>query len=1323
MIPRERILAIVFLLTTLPVFAHTPYASLQKFSIQCMTRDAAGEPVIVPTALDPNKTAIIIIDMWNFHWCMTATERVSAMVPRMNAVLDIARKLGMQIIWNPSDVVTAYSGYPQYEKALAVEHRHAPEIRPALATKFTAPVGDCMCGPGFRCGVNYGWDGMHPDLLIGDSDLISASTDEIYSLLADRGITNIIYMGVATNMCVYVKPGAISHLWKAGFNCLLARDLNDAFTTYDPVSGYTPDQGTTEIDENLQTAGIPTVNMGEEFRKAELLKFDVPLDYVRFAPWGKPERPYLTDKKILVTLTAPWLEGTEIRYTSDGSEPTKKSPLYTAPLEISQTTVLRAAAFRKGNCVSLPSSAYYAVMTAIPPKPDVYLEDLPYFSNAYLPSFLWQPQKCKSFEGKPLRVSGKSYDHGMGFRAPSSVQYEIKPEYKRFVALAGIDENMLGDINGRFVAMHSSVVFRLFIDGKPMAESPVMRISQEPWRFDVEIPPGSHRINLVCMDAGSRSLLDYGNWIDAGFISKEIAVNQVPMKWWYDVPATKFWEGLPIGTGRFGAMIPGSIDHEVISFNDETLWTGGPYNPNNPEGPEILKKVREYAFAHKWLEATNEAWKLSSDPVSIQNYQAMAQLNIRYDGHDPDKASGYKRSLDMGNALVDIDYQIDGVSYSRKVFASYPDQVIVIRLTADKKGKINLSGWFTSLQPSASTHVEQDEIVMEGSTIAKEEGTARKSIYLSPGFAAYLKKRNVDDPNRLLPPQMKWQSKVKIIPEGGTLTSEGDKLVLKDADAATLILAGATNWKAWNDVSADAKQRCDDYVFNAARQSYKQLLKRHLDDYCPLFAACKIDLGSEPDPSMTTTQSMEAIRGGAIDPAYEARYFQYGRYLLLAASRENTLAFNNHNIWLNDLTGRWNGRWTLNFNLQECFWPIENANLPKVNESLVYFVEQLAQAGAHTAHELYGCRGWCSHLGADVWFNTAPTDGHPQHAVFPVSGMWLMQQLYDHYLYDPDPAYLKRIYPLLKGSVEFCLDFLVKDPETGYMVICPSTSPENSFVDDKGNRVAVSYGSSGDNQIVRNLLRNFIEASKVLKVDTQMSRQSAKILNQLPPHRVGSFGQLQEWLFDFKEFEVTHRHMMHLFAVYPDDDITIRKTPQLAEAAKVVLKRRGDFKYKGMFSAWKINLYARLEETEKAYNLLHTMLTDVSVHPYKEDSRVTPSMEGNQGVTAITAGITEMLMQSHSSELSLLPALPAQWKDGTVQGLRARGGFDVDMTWKDNVLTKAVVKANYDKSCRLRTKSSVKVLSSGKEVKITSLGENLIEFEAKAGKKYEIVTI
>ncbi|MDR2848707.1 MAG: NPCBM/NEW2 domain-containing protein [Bacteroidales bacterium] len=518
-------LAVFSLVTNVTVMAQKKQQPTDKLTLNYITRDAAtGKAVVTPTTLTTGKTAIIIIDMWNSHWCMTASERVSARVPRMNAVLNVARGLGMQVVWNPSDVVTAYSGFPQYEKAVAVEHHHAPELRDALTTKFTAPGGGCMCGPGFPCGGNYGWDSMHPDLLITENDLISSSTDEIYSLLSAKGITDIIYMGVHTNMCVYGKPGALSYMWRAGFNCILARDLNDAITLYDPDKGYTPDKGTTEIDENLQTAGIPNVNMGEEFRKAGLLKADVPIDYVRFAPWGKPERPYLMDKTTTVTLTAPWLDDAEIRYTTDGSEPTAQSPLYVKPLAISQTLTVKAAAFRKGKQVSLPSYAFYAKMQAQrPPQPDVYLEDLNYTVNEYLKavsSCLWYPQKWQSFEGKPLRVSGKTYGHGMGFRAPSSVQYDIKPEYKRFVALAGIDENMLAQDYGRFIAIRSSVVFKLFIDGKQVAESPVMRISQEPWRFDVEIPQGSRRLNVVCMDAGSRSILDYGNWIDAGFIVK-----------------------------------------------------------------------------------------------------------------------------------------------------------------------------------------------------------------------------------------------------------------------------------------------------------------------------------------------------------------------------------------------------------------------------------------------------------------------------------------------------------------------------------------------------------------------------------------------------------------------------------------------------------------------------------------------------------------------------------------------------------------------------------------------------------------------------------
>ncbi|MDR0700163.1 MAG: glycoside hydrolase family 95 protein, partial [Tannerella sp.] len=407
----------------------------------------------------------------------------------------------------------------------------------------------------------------------------------------------------------------------------------------------------------------------------------------------------------------------------------------------------------------------------------------------------------------------------------------------------------------------------------------------------------------------------------------EITVNPVPMQWRYDTPAAKYWEGLPIGTGRFAAMIPGALGHEVIAFNDETLWTGGPYNPNPPNGPETLKKVRKLVFAKDYIGAYKEAWNLGYPGRHVQFYQPMGRLNIDYTGHELSEATGYQRSLDMDNATVDVSYRLDGVNYSRRVFASYPDQVIVIRLTANKKGKINFSSWLTSLQPSATTRVEGDEIIMEGTTISEKEGDS--GVHYGNKWT-------------ILPPQMKWQSKVKILNEGGTLTADADRLTIAGANAVTLILAGATNWVNWNNVSANEKKRCSDYIANAAKYPYPELLQRHLDDYRPLFAACRIDLGADPIPTLTTSQAMDTIRKGLIDPAYEARYFQYGRYLLLAGAREGTLAFNNHNIWLDNLEGRWQGRWTLNINIQECYWPVENTNLPTVNESLLLFVENLA---------------------------------------------------------------------------------------------------------------------------------------------------------------------------------------------------------------------------------------------------------------------------------------------------------------------------------------------------------------------------------------------
>jgi alpha-L-fucosidase 2 len=801
---------------------------------------------------------------------------------------------------------------------------------------------------------------------------------------------------------------------------------------------------------------------------------------------------------------------------------------------------------------------------------------------------------------------------------------------------------------------------------------------------------------LVCFGLGIQSLYSQKN-------NREVMQDE--MCWWYNKPATKYWEGLPIGTGRFAGMVSGKTSEEVIPFNDETLWTGGPYNPNNPNGPEILKNIRKYVLEKDWVSADKEAEKLSSDPISVQYYQPMGRLHIQFPGHDEGKVEKYIRKLSMDSALVTVSYHLNGVNYKREVFASYPEQVIVMRLKSNKKGAIDINVWLSSLQPSATIHFENDVIVMEGTTI---ENTANPYSL------------------RILPAQMKWQSRVKIFQEGGSLArgsgEDRNKIIVKNANAVTLILAGATNWKNWNDISENEKEKCAEYISRASYYTYTQLKERHLKDYLPLFHSCKIDLGKNRNSELNTTQRMDMLRAGENDPLYISQYFQYGRYLLLAGARENTLAFNNHNIWLDDLEGRWRGRWTLNINIEECYWPVESTNLPDINESLLLFVKNLAEAGARTAKELYGCRGWTAHHGTDIWFNTAPTDGNPQYATWPMAGAWLMQQLFDHYEYCCDTSYLNRIYPLLKGATEFFLDFLITDPETGWLVTCPSTTPENSFATDNEEICSISMGTSMDNQLIRNLFRNCITACKVLNTDSERRQKLENDLTRLPPHQVGRYGQLQEWLYDFKEAEPTHRHLSHLFAAYPDDDITLRKTTELARAVSVVLERRGDINL-GWSGAWKINLHARLEEPQSAYNILRNMLTDVSIHPRPEDSQITPSFEGNQAIQGVTAGIAEMLMQSHSSEISLLPALPDEWEDGGIQGLVARGGYNVTIFWHSGKLTRALIFSKFDNKCRIRTKTSAKILLDGKEIKTYSPEQNVFEFNTEAGKLYEIMSI
>jgi alpha-L-fucosidase 2 len=765
------------------------------------------------------------------------------------------------------------------------------------------------------------------------------------------------------------------------------------------------------------------------------------------------------------------------------------------------------------------------------------------------------------------------------------------------------------------------------------------------------------------------------------------------MCWWYAEPATKFWEGVPIGTGRFAAMVMGRVREEVIPFNDESLWTGQPYDPTNPRGLETLPEIRKQVLAKQYSQAYELCTNLLSYPnKSVQLYQPMGRLHLSFDV--PGEVADYRRELDMDSAVARTSFRIGKAHFTREVFASYPDQVVVVRLTCDQPHRISVRARLDSIQPSATSGALD-----------------RQTLRLQGGVV----KRNLESP-------MKWEARVRVITEGGTLQTTADTegnpntqaaLQVKNANAVTLILGGATSYVNWNDNSADPTARCEAYLA-AAKRSFQELRRRHLSDYQPRFRACQIFLGKNSAAAQDTTSRLRRLRQGATeDPHFVAQYFQYGRYLLLADSRPGTLAFNNHNVWLDNLEGRWNGRWTLNINLQECYWCAENTNLGECNDSLLLFIRMLSESGARTARELYGCRGWVAHHGTDVWMNTAPTDS-PRFGMSPLMGVWLCQQLWEHYRFKPDQEYLRQIYPLLQGAARFSLDYLVSEPEHHWLVAIPSASPENAFRAPDGKESTVGLGTAMDGQLLRDLFAHVLEAGRVLGIEPAFREELTSALGRLPPDQIGRHGQLQEWVGDYDEVEVTHRHLSHLYAFYPSDQITPRKSPELTAAVRRTLERRGEGNL-GWSGAWKINLYARLGETERAYNVLRKMVTEISLHPYKEDSDRVPSMEGNQAIQGVTAGVAEMLLQSHEGEINLLPALPGKWPDGWAKGLRARGGYEVDINWAGGKVTAAVVRADKAGTCRVRSSVPLTPSARKKVIPFRRVEPGVLEFEVRPG--------
>ncbi len=754
------------------------------------------------------------------------------------------------------------------------------------------------------------------------------------------------------------------------------------------------------------------------------------------------------------------------------------------------------------------------------------------------------------------------------------------------------------------------------------------------------------------------------------------------LKLFYDKPANKWTEALPVGNGRLGAMVFGTVADERIQFNEDTLWTGKPHDYSHTGAAEYLPQVRQLLFEGKQREAEQLASEhMMSVPLRQEKYQPFGDLRLHFAGHDA--PTHYTRELDLDRSVTSVRYEVNGVMFTREVFSSYPDQVIVVRVTCDKPGALSFTATLGSPHPGIETmSVGRNTLVMRGQLQPYEESRTKK----------------------MRPSVLKFEAQVLAKTDGGKLVIDGDKIAVSDADSVTLVLAAATSYVNYNDVSGDPERACAKILAATAPKSYEKLLKAHVADHRRLFRRASLDLGTSDAMLQTTDKRISGFADGN-DPQLLELYFQYGRYLLIASSRPGGQPANLQGIWNDQVSPPWDSKWTVNINTEMNYWPAELCNLSECHEPLFAMLEDVAQTGARTARSHYNCGGWVLHHNTDLWRGTAPINAS-NHGIWMTGGAWLCQDLWEHYLFTGDKKFLqKRAYPLMKGAAEFFVDFLIEDPEKGWLISTPSNSPEN------GGLVA---GPTMDHQIIRDLFGNCIEAAKVLGIDAEFRARLVEMKKRIAPNQIGKYGQLQEWLEDKDNPDSRHRHVSHLFGLHPGKEITKRRTPDLFEAAKKSLEMRGDGGT-GWSMAWKINFWARFEDGDHAYKMLSSLLTPGRMFPNMFDAHPPFQIDGNFGGVA---GLAEMLLQSHAGEIHLLPALPGVWPSGKIKGVRARGGFELDISWQQSKLACTTIRSLLGNRCRIRSDSPLRVKLNGKEIIVDRPDGAVVEFDTRPGRTY-----